>query len=198
MGHPRTRRALLCWALIAVAVVAGSQPAQAPPAQPGDFEQLSERLSRAEAELAARVLGPVPRLSAAELESLESLHREIEASYFAQLADRSRFLVLLARTLAAAPAGGAPPAALPNPPPPSRERPTRALLGTAAGAFGLSFSFWALAEAQDRLYLEAPTVERALLHRRLYVACGLASLVCAGVGVLSSGASVSLLLLDGG
>lgn len=195
MGDRRRRRGLICWALFAVAAAAGSQEMTIPPGQSADYEQLAQRLSLAEAELAARVLGSAPRLSPAELESLQSLHREIEASYYAQLADRSRFLVLLAQRVAAVPAAAQ---ASPVAPRPSRERPRRALLGTSAGAFGLSFSFWALAAAQDRLYLEAPTVERAVLHRRLYVACGLAGLICAGVGVLSSGAAVPLLLLDDG
>jgi hypothetical protein len=199
-GKPASRPSLLCL-MIFVAVAAASQAQEthegfSPPIGAADYEDLAQRLEQAEAELARRVLGPVPYLTSAELQPYESLHREIQASYYGELVDRSRFLILLARAQTVSLAA-AQPGPLPKPPHPNLERPARILLAAGVASFCLSYSLWALAERQDSLYLASSTVDEALVHRRLFQTCGLASLILAGVGTVSSGASVSLLLAGG-
>jgi hypothetical protein len=196
-GKPAARPSLLCLVIIAaVAAVCTAQGRLSPSVEAAHYEELAQRLDQAEAELAQRVLGPVPYLSRAELQSYEALHREIESSYYGDLVDRSRFLILLAR-VQAVPLSPPVPEPLPRPRRPNLDRPFRILLGTAAVSFCLSYSLWALAERQDSLYFASPTIEEAVTHRRLYQASGLASLILAGVGTAASGVSVSLLLAGG-
>jgi hypothetical protein len=178
--------------LLAVALVAGAQQAFKPPVEPGLYEALSERLGQAEAELARRVLEPQPSLIPAELERYRLLDQEIRASFYGDLVDRSRFVLLLTEALRE------PPAAAPQivEPPPNLTKPAGVLLGTAVISFGLSYGCWALAERQDVLYLGSATPEEATVHRKRFAAYRLTGLILAALGTLSSGTSASLLAAD--
>jgi len=188
---------LLLAVLLAAAAAAADEQAFKPPVEAGYYEALARRLSQAEAELARRILEPAPYLSDAELRGYQSLHQEIQASFYGELVDRSRFLVLLTQTLAAAPALPGAPQGPVTALRPNLARPAGVLLGTAAVSFGLSFGCWALAERQEVLRLNSATPDEATSHRKLYVAWAVTSLILAGLGTISSGVSASLLLAGG-
>lgn len=185
-------RLLLRGALLTAALAAGAQQAFTPPVEPGLYETLSERLSQAEAELARRILEPLPSLIPAELERYRSLDREIQGSFYGDLMDRSRFVLLLTEALQTAPVAAPEVVA----PPANLSRPAGLLLGTAVVSFGLSYGCWALAERQDALYLGSATPEEATVHRKRFAAYRLTGLILAALGTLSSGTSASLLAAD--
>jgi len=168
------------------------------------YNELAASLDRAEQRLAAIVLQDGVVVSAAEIEALTTLNRQIRGSLYGDLIDRSDLLLLLAQEQVRIrqetevqqvrfdqlllESGQEERYSKRST---FHEEAFRYSVATALTSFALAFAFWGLGEMQDQMYFQAATSDEAIVNRRFFQIFTIGSLVSAAVGVASAGVSVS-------
>jgi hypothetical protein len=198
-----------CLAIAALVVLAGtgigfSQEGTVGSAGDELYDELAASLDRAEQRVAAIVLQDGVVVSAEELEALTTLNRQIRGSLYGDLIDRSDLLLLLAQEQVRifqeteVQEVRFDQILLERGQEERNERRStfheeafRYSVATSLASFALAFTFWGLGEMQDQKYIQAATIDEAIVHRRFFQAFTIGSLVSAAVGVVSAGVSVS-------